>query len=158
MFGRTCEREREVLAAMRAGGGDPSLREHAASCEACREACAVEEWMQRFAALQAEPPRLPDPGMLWWKAQLLRRWDAERRAASPLETGQHVQVGVGLAGCAALVVWLWPRVSDWGARAATSDASAWAALAPSILTITIVVGGLVAAATAIVAIKGIFAD
>ncbi len=158
MFGRTCEWEAAVLETIRTAREDPAVRDHVATCEACRETAEAAAWMQQFAALPADPLRLPDPGMLWWKAQLLQRWDAQRRAAAPLETGQHVQVGVGLAGCVALLAWLWPRVQNWGAEVATSSVSTWASLAPGVLMATLAIGGLLAAAMAIVAIRGIFAD
>ncbi len=158
MFGRTCDREAAVREMIRTGPDEAPLRDHVAECEACRETVVVAEWMQQLAALQAEPPRLPDPGTLWWKAQLLQRWDAQRRASAPLETGQRVDVAIGVAGCAVLLAWLWPRVQSWSAEVMASEATAWASLAPGVLMASIVIGGLIAAATAIVAIRGIFAD
>jgi len=68
-------------------------------------------WMHQFAALPMEPASLPDPAYLWWKAQLLRRWDAQRTAAAPLETGERVQVAIGLGGAAVLLALSWTRLS-----------------------------------------------
>lgn len=71
--------------------------------------------MQEFAATPMVAPPLPDPSYLWWKAQLLRRWDAQRRATAPMDIGERAQIGVGLVGCIALLVWFWralPGVSE----------------------------------------------
>lgn len=158
MRGRTCDRESAVRDMLRSGQDDPVIRAHLTQCERCRQAAAAAAWMLQLAALPVEGVRLPDPGLLWWKAQLVQRWDAQRRAAEPLETGQHVQVGIGLAGCAALLVWLWPRVQSWGARVAASDVTTWAAAAPGALMAAVAIAGLIAAATAIIAIRRIVGD
>jgi len=52
----------------------------------------VVAWMRQFASLPMEASSLPDPAYLWWKAQLLRRWDAQRTVVAPLEVGERVQV------------------------------------------------------------------
>lgn len=47
----------------------------------------------------------PDAMQLWWKAQLLRRWDAERRAQMPLDVMQPFEIAAGL-GAAAFLLYL----------------------------------------------------
>jgi len=64
------------------------------------------EWMQTFAA---EPIALPPAATateIWQKAELLRRWDAHRKAAAPIEMGERAQVGIGLVGALVLLVWV----------------------------------------------------
>ena len=158
MNGRTCDKERAVRSMVRSGQDDPALRDHLERCEACRQDAEIAAWMIAFAELPAEPARLPDPGMLWWKAQLLQRWDAQRRAAEPIETGQRFQVGVGAAACAALLYWLWPDVQAWAGRVSSADLTAFAPSSPGGLLTLAAIGGLLAAATALVAIRGMFAD
>lgn len=58
-------------------------------------------FMSRVRALPA-PVRAGDPRRLWLKAQLLRRWDAERRAQMPLDLMQPVEIAAGLAAAAFL--------------------------------------------------------
>jgi hypothetical protein len=118
-----CERESEVRRMVRLGAHDPALREHAAGCEVCRETLTVAAWMQELSALAEVDRRVPDPAYIWWKAELLRRWDAERRAAAPLDRGEPVQVGIGLLGTVALLVWIWPQIP--GLASAASGAAAW---------------------------------
>jgi hypothetical protein len=69
------------------------------------------EYMARLAS--AVPPRLfqpPDARVLWVKAQMLRRWDAERRAQAPLDVMEPVQIAAGLAAAAVLFVWSLPSL------------------------------------------------
>ncbi len=67
----------------------------------------VAAWMEQFAHTPLDVPPLADPSLLWWKAQLLRRWDAERRATQPIEVGEQVQVGIGAGGALLILGWLW---------------------------------------------------
>jgi hypothetical protein len=60
-------------------------------------------FMQRVAALPL-PGVSRDPMQIWWKAQLLRRWDAERRVTAPLDFMQPVEVAAGLA-CVAFLIY-----------------------------------------------------
>lgn len=69
----------------------------------------VAAFMSRVAALPAARPAL-DPMHLWWKAQLLRRWDAERRAQLPLDVMDIVQIAGAAAAAAVLLVWSLPSV------------------------------------------------
>jgi hypothetical protein len=71
----------------------------------------VAEYINRLA--NAPPARLlqvPDPNVLWVKAQMLRRWDAERRAQAPLDVMEPVQIAAGLAAAAVLFVWSLPSL------------------------------------------------
>lgn len=65
---------------------------------------AVAAFMARVAALPT-PMVTPDAMQLWWKAQLLRRWDAERRAHVPLDVVQPFEIAAGL-GAAAFLLYL----------------------------------------------------
>ena len=71
----------------------------------------VATFMRELAAVRpAIAPQLPDAGVLWWKAQLLRRWDAERRASVPLDVMEPVQIVAGLATAALLLLWALPSL------------------------------------------------
>ena len=58
----------------------------------------VDAAMTDLAHTPAIEASLPDPSFLWWKAQLLRRFDAEREAAEPIDVGERVHVGAALLG------------------------------------------------------------
>lgn len=116
---RPCDRESEVrdMARRMARGelADASLNDHVSGCASCQETIAVAKWMQQLASVPVVNRPLPDPAYLWWKAELLRRWDAEQRAAAPVEVGEQVQVGVGLVASAVLLVWLWRTLPEFSA-------------------------------------------
>lgn len=63
---------------------------------------AVGEFMAAVASLPARAPA-PDPMQLWWKAQLLRRWDAQRRAQVPLDVMQPVEIAASVSAAAFLL-------------------------------------------------------
>jgi hypothetical protein len=65
--------------------------------------------MAQGAALPT-PMTWRDPSPLWWKAQLIRRWDAERRAQAPLDLIERIEIVAGLAAAAVLLVWTVPMV------------------------------------------------
>jgi hypothetical protein len=68
----------------------------------------VVDYMARLAG--STPARVADPHVLWVKAQMLRRWDAERKAQAPLDVMEPVQIAAGLAAAAVLFVWSLPSL------------------------------------------------
>jgi hypothetical protein len=71
---------------------------------------AIKEFMTQVALLPANTV-LRDPMPLWWKAQLVRRWDAERHAQAPLEMMERVEIIAGLAATIVLLIWAAPTVA-----------------------------------------------
>jgi len=69
---------------------------------------AVVAFMGRVAALPAGA--VPDPMQLWWKAQLLRRWDAQRQVQLPLDLMQPIEILGGLVAAAVLLYLSLPRL------------------------------------------------
>jgi small-conductance mechanosensitive channel len=67
----------------------------------------VRAWMRQLAAVPIDGRNLPDARQLWWKAKLLKRWDAERRVIEPIEWAETVQVSLSVAGALILLAWLW---------------------------------------------------
>ena len=52
---------------------------------------------EALSALERRPPSskpLPDPSFIWWKAQYLRRVDAEHEAAAPVEISDRVHAAM----------------------------------------------------------------
>jgi hypothetical protein len=70
----------------------------------------VRAWMQEFATIPIDSSPLLDARELWLKAQLLKRWDAQRQAVAPIERAEPVYIGIGVAGALGLLVWLWRSV------------------------------------------------
>ena len=118
LWDQPCEHEEAVrLMARRIARGaapimtDETLRAHAVTCQLCQETLAVGAWMQQLATASISSAPLPDPQYLWWKAELLRRWRAEQRATSAIDTGEQMQVGLGLAAAGGLLLWMWHSLS-----------------------------------------------
>ena len=70
---------------------------------------AIKEFMSQVASVPVETT-LREAMPLWWKAQLVRRWDAERHAQAPLEIMERVEIIAGLAAAIVLLVWVAPTV------------------------------------------------
>ncbi len=62
-----CEKENEIIEALRCGALDAQLEEHASGCAICSDTVAVSEFLQ---AEGTAAPVLPDADFLWWKGQL----------------------------------------------------------------------------------------
>lgn len=86
------------------------------------------DWMQSLAAESIPQPPASTASGIWQKAELLRRWDAQRKAAAPIEMGERAQVGIGLAGALALLVWVSRQLP-----AGTMSPTVVAALAATVL-------------------------
>jgi len=109
MSGDVCRREPDV----RKGNWSEDLRAHAQSCPDCAAAAAISPWMTSFAALPDREHILPDPSVVWLKAQLLRDIATADRATRPmtsLQTGAYLIV----AACwAAVLTWKWEVIVVW---------------------------------------------
>jgi hypothetical protein len=80
-----------------------------------RNAAADDEPLSAYLAKLADRPlpktaRLPDADLLWVKAQLLRRWEVERKVQAPLDLMEPVQIAAGLVAAGVLLVWSLPSL------------------------------------------------
>lgn len=66
--------------------------------------------MRELAETPIDGAPLPDPSFIWWKAQLLRRHEAEREASAPIDVGDHVHIGAAVLGAVALALGAWNYV------------------------------------------------
>ena len=91
-----CEKEMEILDALRRGRLQPELAKHAASCDICADILAVSE----FLRVDSRPaPVLPDSDLLWWKAQLARKQRAVERATRSIALVKKISyLGAATAG------------------------------------------------------------
>ena len=72
---------------------------------------AVTAFMERVAVLpDAARAKLPDPTVLWWRAQFVRRWNSERKAQAPLDVMDPIQIAAGLVAAGVLLMWTLPSV------------------------------------------------
>ena len=71
---------------------------------------AIASFMARLARASVRTGEVPSEHTLWWKAQLLRRWEAERKATLPLDVVEPVPIIAALATSALLLIWALPSV------------------------------------------------
>ena len=108
-----CEKEQAVLEAARAGRWEEDLRAHAAECAVCAEIVLVARFLQQEAEEARWEAALPEPGELWWKAQLLAKRTTAERAIRPIALFEKLAYGCGALALAAVSIWLWPQVKVW---------------------------------------------
>ena len=71
----------------------------------------VAAYMSKLAhAASRHTPRLPTADLLWVKAQMLERWEAERRAHAPLDVMEPFQIAAGLVAAGILLFWSLPAL------------------------------------------------
>lgn len=123
-----CDREQEVLDALRSGRWasvwGEEIRQHAADCAVCAEVALVAQEFQREeelarAELQQLGAGLPSAGLVWWKAQLAARRAAEQRAAEPVLLVERLAYALAALAVLGLGVWQWPRIAEWLYQAVT---------------------------------------
>ncbi len=111
---RTCPQEPRVVRAHQAGIDDPAVRDHVAGCPECRETLETIALVRSVAAEPVDVGHvMPDPGRIWWRAQLVRRWEAERRAAHRVDQMYPAQAAVLAFGILLGVLMSWPSVERW---------------------------------------------
>ncbi len=81
-------------------------------------------WMDRLAKKSPASDELPDPTLIWWKAQLLERRTARARIARPIAAAQWISLAVALPAAALLCLSNWPAIS---ALLAPAGIALWAA-------------------------------
>jgi hypothetical protein len=103
--GMSCQRETEVVLALRMGDFSDELRAHIAGCESCGEALAVATVCQAAPAPQA----VPDASLLWRKMELRLKRERTEAAMRPAIIAERLSAGV-FAVCAMLTIpWLADR-------------------------------------------------
>jgi hypothetical protein len=81
---------------------------------------AITTWMEQLSAAPPDEASTLDPIEIWWKGELLRRCDAQRQAAAPIQIGERLQQAIGAAGAIMLLVWLLRHVPIQAASASLS--------------------------------------
>lgn len=108
-----CEQERFVRRAAAENRWTDALREHARECSDCNAAALAAPFMSLFARTDERQHILPDPSVVWLKAQILGATVAAERAARPLNLIQVVAYVVVAAGWAAVLTWKWADLQAW---------------------------------------------
>jgi len=124
-----CEKEILVIEAARSGAWDPELRAHVAQCEACGDVALAANALNSMRAVDQVEARIPDAGLMWWKAQLLSKRAAAERVTRPIRFVEHLSYACGILAVVGVCVWQWAAIRGWfasilpAARAHSSAAS-----------------------------------
>jgi hypothetical protein len=71
----------------------------------------ISAYMSKLAtAASPAGARLPAVDVLWVKAQMLQRWEAERKVQAPLDVMEPVQITAGLVAAGVLLFWSLPAL------------------------------------------------
>jgi hypothetical protein len=93
-----CDREREIIQALRCGSLSAELQSHASSCTICSDTVAVSEFLRSDVAA----PEPPNSDYIWWMGQLASKQMAVERATRPIAEVRRITY----LGIAAAVLWL----------------------------------------------------
>lgn len=70
----------------------------------------LKAWMLELAAGADPGGPLPDPHLIWWKAQLRERLAAGTKATRPIRVMEGIACGIGAAALAVLAAGNWPHL------------------------------------------------
>jgi hypothetical protein len=107
MMRANCPREGDTLKAVRGGTVEEDLRAHVAQCAVCGEIVQVSRWMLTLGESPDKTDELPDPGLLWWRAQLSEKQAKMERAQKILGWIEFVFATLLFAGLAVWTCWNW---------------------------------------------------
>jgi predicted anti-sigma-YlaC factor YlaD len=128
MMHRACTQEPDILSAAAEGRRvSAEFEAHLLSCPSCREQVEAVALVRALADTSDAPHPLPDPAVIWWKAQLLRRWQAERVASAPIDRMRWIELAAGLASLMVFLVWQWQGLVNLVMRAIPAGLEAAAA-------------------------------
>jgi hypothetical protein len=122
-----CPQENAVARAVRSGVWNQSLEAHVRECETCSGVRNAALWMQKLVSSEKASAQaasnLPDPRIVWLRAQIGERRVAAERAQ---KIAQWLEIGCTMIFCAGAGIWVaW----NWGAvGGAIGDAFDWFAL------------------------------
>ena len=156
-----CRYEPEVLRAVEDDSWTDALRAHVGACDECSAATHAGSWMRSFAAFDDREHILPNPSIVYLKAQLLQQTRTLDRATRPMSIAQ-TSAYVFIATCwAALLSANWDTVMSWlhtlTPKGFVTTATGSAAMAQLSMTFFIV-AALLASATAMLAFHTILAE
>jgi Flp pilus assembly protein TadB len=104
--------------------------------EDANDKALVDAWMRRLAQAPLSDSSHVRPAVLWWRAQLESRRDAERREHRRIERGENLMIALGSAAALFVVAWTWvtPTSRPLLVAAAAALASTLISLAPHVVT------------------------
>ena len=111
-----CPREQELLDALASSRWparcDPELRAHVAACSVCADTLAVALPLLMEGDVAYAEAQVPSSGMVWWRAQMRARREAERAASRPIAIVQAVAFACGAVLVTIAALWARPALPN----------------------------------------------
>jgi hypothetical protein len=82
----------------------------------CEEVVLVASYLLASSHAAAGDAALPDPGRIWWKAQLAANAAAMERALRPIVWARRFAFGAFAAAVVAAAILWWPRIATIGGQ------------------------------------------
>lgn len=95
---KECEFEQQVKQLAGRHSENTGMRRHLAGCPACRETAKIAGWMHRFASETNGPQDLRPAGSILFKARLIEKQTAVRRALLPIMWMKALAAGLAVSG------------------------------------------------------------
>lgn len=108
-----CRFEEKIAAANRSGQWSDELLSHLSGCHVCEEVALVSRYLSESAAAPASAALadLPDPTLIWSRAQLAARREAIERAMRPILWVRRFAFALAAVAFIAAIVSAWPRIA-----------------------------------------------
>jgi hypothetical protein len=113
----SCSRESELMTALREQrwpeACEPELRSHVERCHQCSDLVLVSKAVQQAHRQSTQAAILPAPGILWRRAQLMRRNGAIERFNKPIVLAEKIAWAGTCAVAVALTLWQRNLIGEW---------------------------------------------
>lgn len=108
---KACTEENAIVRSARTGRLDKLSQAHIQNCAGCRDAVQAVSYMVLVANLPGGES-LPEPSLLWWRAELAQRQTQAQRAQRPLLVIETLTAVISLIAIAGGFAWIWLTVGD----------------------------------------------
>ncbi|HEX7707539.1 MAG TPA: hypothetical protein VF701_13875 [Thermoanaerobaculia bacterium] len=152
-----CQHEREILTAASEEWSEQQIA-HVAECVECAAAAQAGPWMKGFARINLREHVLPDPTLVWLKANLLRGNVQATRATRPLDVVQMLSYLIVAAGWAAVLTLRWDSIREWMVSLTPAAIVQQAGSAPSLSLSFITIVFVLASMTVMLAMHTILVE
>lgn len=108
-----CAFEEKIAAANRSGRWSDELLAHVAECRVCEEVALVSSYLCDSSISVPADATLPNPSLLWSKAQLAARREAIEKAMRPILWVRRFAFGAAGAAILVAIILAWPHTSGF---------------------------------------------
>lgn len=108
-----CSFEEKIAAANRSGQWSDEILSHLSGCHICEEVALVASYLSGSAAgpASAAITHLPDPALIWSRAQLAARREAIERAMRPILWARRFAFALAAVALVVAIISVWPRIT-----------------------------------------------